>query len=472
MSAQHEPNSHATAPVLSPEDMSALEPGARAVELTRFVMHQHYRENDLEPVIELMDDELRWFGAAEAEHSVSVEYVANLFRQFVGKVPLCNIWDEEYDEPLKLAPGCYLVTCRYWVATDPSTKVSIRCHQRLSMVWRDRGTGLRWCHLHLSNPYIDMVEGDVGFPTKVSRETYEYLQEQVEDQRRQIEEQTAELTSIYDTVPCAILRFRRTDGVCEPLFMNRAVAGFMGVGHEEVGKLDWTRGTSPFMDDDDAAKLHAALAELKEPGDQVEMVCRIHRADGRTSYVTSNNTLISADERGGLIQKIVFDVTERIQMEEALARTSFEDTLTGLFNRNRFNHEMRDGGYRDAARLGVAYFDINGLKAMNDTHGHAAGDDLIVRTARHIVGEFAGKAYRIGGDEYVVIVSDIDEGEFIRRIERVRSAMEADGISISAGWSWRSEGCDVERQYEEADRLMYAEKARYYSSRQHDRRSR
>ena len=73
-----------------------------------------------------------------------------------------------------------------------------------------------------------MVEGDVGFPTKVARQTYEYLQQCVEEQKKQIAEQTAELRSIYDTVSCGIIRLMRKGGVYHLLTFNRTLEDILG----------------------------------------------------------------------------------------------------------------------------------------------------------------------------------------------------------------------------------------------------
>lgn len=144
-----------------------------------------------------------------------------------------------------------------------------------------------------------------------------------------------------------------------------------------------------------------------------------------------------------------------------LERRSFEDALTGLFNRAKFNEVM----YGDVAahrRLGVAYFDINGLKATNDHLGHRAGDDLIRSVARRLAAHFPGMVYRVGGDEFVVIAEEADRAEFSAAVERACRDMAEAGISISSGISWRRADCDVEEQFEEADASMYEQKARYY----------
>lgn len=321
-------------------------PAHPAAQLTSHILHKHYCENDVEAIISTFDHDLLWIGAAEQEYSADAGYVIELFKQFEGKVIRCTITDEHYDV-LELSPGCYLCTGRLWIATDPSTNTYLRVHQRVSTAFRTVEGTLRCCHIHISNPYVEMDIDDVGFPTKMAKQSYEYLQECVARQQEQLEEQTREL-----------------------------------------------------------------------------------------------------------------------------ARLSFEDSLTGLYNRNAFNNAMRSGLLADVRSLGIAYFDNNGLKATNDRFGHVAGDDLIRRTAAHIRREFESLAYRIGGDEYVVVAPNLSRAEFEAGVARVVAAMEADGISVAMGSSWREKDRDVQAQFDEADRRMYENKGAYYRSSAHDRRRR
>ena len=82
----------------------------------------------------------------------------------------------------------------------------------------------------------------MGFPTKVARQTYDYLQQCVEEQKRKIAEQTAELRSIYDTVSCGIIRLMRKGGVYHLLTFNRTLCNILGVTEDGVRALDWSRG--------------------------------------------------------------------------------------------------------------------------------------------------------------------------------------------------------------------------------------
>lgn len=101
----------------------------RVREVTSFLLHKHYCENDVEAIIGLFDDKLSWFGAGETEYSTGTERITGIFRQFANMVPKCNIRDEEYDVT-DVSPEVYICTGRAWIATDPSTNIYLRAHQR------------------------------------------------------------------------------------------------------------------------------------------------------------------------------------------------------------------------------------------------------------------------------------------------------------------------------------------------------
>lgn len=311
-------------------------------ELTSFLLHKHYCENDVETVIKAFDDRLSWIGAGENEYATGAETVSGIFRKFAGVIPKCNIWDEECDV-IEISPDTYLCSGRIWIATDPSVKMYLCVHQRITMVFRWIEDTFRCCHIHISNPYTEMSQQEIGFPTQMGKHSYEYL------------------------------------------------------------------------------------------------------------------------------QKCIAEQTEQM---EALRKMSFEDSMTGLFNRNKFNDTMQNLENDTLSQLGVACIDINGLKEVNDTMGHLAGDKMIRCVADHITGMFAGKGYRIGGDEFFVLDTALKEEDFKNAVCAVSENTMRDGIHVSTGVSWRNENCNINEQFAEADKRMYAAKAEFYKLSDKDRRKR
>lgn len=442
-----------------------------AMELTSYLMHKHYCENDVEAIIELMDRQIHWFGAGEEEYAQGKDTVAAIFRQFTGKVPKCTISEEEY-QVLEMEPGNCLCTGRMWIQTDPTTGVYLRVHQRVTMGFRWVEGKPRCYHIHISNPYVEMVSGDVGFPTAVARQTHEYMEEQIAAQKRQIAAQIAELSSIYNTIPCGIVRLRKTGEDYRLLTCNRALKEMLGDGNGDMDQADWKDGILEEVVEEGLCGLLESIRCLKKPGDSSSMDYKVRRHDGEVIDLNTNNLLVSEDEKGQIIQRIIFDISDRVALEEALKRTSYVDSLTGLYNQNRFYQEADKYQNRTPLQLGIAYFDVNGLKEWNDRMGHKAGDQLLRRIGLFLERYFPKKSYRIGGDEFMVLDESLGEQEFRRAVEQFCELAKEEGINISAGISWRSRGCSIKEQMEEADRRMYQEKARFYSRAENNRRKR
>ena len=153
------------------------------------------------------------------------------------------------------------------------------------------------------------------------------------------------------------------------------------------------------------------------------------------------------------------------------------DELTGCFNRRTYKKDT--DGISLASEFVYAALDVNGLKSINDTLGHAAGDELIQGAAecmKRCFGSY-GRVYRIGGDEFASIIF-VDE-EKAKKIEKdfeeeVRnwSGMMVDSISISCGYVYSREKrwTSFEEISDAADIRMYEAKEKYYSVSGRDRR--
>ena len=142
------------------------------------------------------------------------------------------------------------------------------------------------------------------------------------------------------------------------------------------------------------------------------------------------------------------------------------DSLTGLGNRHALNQTLMllvDM----STTVGVCYSDINGLKTVNDEQGHEAGDELLKNTADIFASVFKKKyCYRIGGDEFIVIMPEVDEDIFETMVHKLKTKLKA--ISVSIGYIWSSDSKNIKNIVREADEAMYVSKAEYYKS--HERR--
>lgn len=170
-------------------------------------------------------------------------------------------------------------------------------------------------------------------------------------------------------------------------------------------------------------------------------------------------------EDATLLSSIQFFVTnslERKKTQDYLKKLSYHDSLTGIFNRNKYI-EVLDGLQKTTIqKMGAAYMDLNGLKRVNDNQGHEVGDQLICRAAYAAEGIFQEQVYRIGGDEFVILCPRMDRELFEAKIKKLRMEMERVQVSVSIGSIWKEETENPEEMLKEADALMYQEKEAYH----------
>ena len=118
------------------------------------------------------------------------------------------------------------------------------------------------------------------------------------------------------------------------------------------------------------------------------------------------------------------------------------------------------------------YVDANGLHALNDSKGHAAGDEMLRTVAGALQDRFGERdVYRIGGDEFVVFARD-EALESIRdKLEEARNYLTKRGYHVSVGLCRQEQPVDMDSLVKEAEVHMYAEKDRYYQETGAARRS-
>jgi diguanylate cyclase (GGDEF)-like protein/PAS domain S-box-containing protein len=164
---------------------------------------------------------------------------------------------------------------------------------------------------------------------------------------------------------------------------------------------------------------------------------------------------------------IIRDITERKQMQEQLEFLSLRDAVTGLYNRTCFENEMTKLNIKSNVLTGIVVCDVDGLKLINDTLGHRAGD-LVLKTVAEILNacfRSTDVIARIGGDEFAVIIVESDLDFVEQAGERIRVAIiehnEANPslpVSLSIGWAIRARECTADDLLKEADHMMYRQK--------------
>lgn len=169
-----------------------------------------------------------------------------------------------------------------------------------------------------------------------------------------------------------------------------------------------------------------------------------------------------------LLQSVAFFVSNDIykrRMFSKFEELSHIDALTGLGNRNYYLEAVKALKKEKLSSLGVVFIDINGLKYANDHYGHPYGDEMIQSVARGIQQIYSEHAYRIGGDEFIVLFVNKTKEEFDKRLDELKEYAENECIcDFSMGVNFGQGNVNIEEQIGYSDNMMYVEKQVYYGS--------
>lgn len=183
-------------------------------------------------------------------------------------------------------------------------------------------------------------------------------------------------------------------------------------------------------------------------------------------YGTDNpppDVMANVSQLAWIVGHFIVSLLKKRTLIHHLAEIGFIEQLTGLQNRRSMDSYIKK--HPTAERFGVIYCDVMGLKRVNDSQGHRAGDDLLLRATECLKSSFDEKElYRIGGDEFLVMCQGIEQEDFNSRIVALREAMAENDAMMALGHNWREHTDDLEKMVIEADRLMYAEKQTYYAA--------
>lgn len=150
------------------------------------------------------------------------------------------------------------------------------------------------------------------------------------------------------------------------------------------------------------------------------------------------------------------------------------DLLTGLFNRNSYERKLKVYSSMCNQVFACIYVDVNGLHEINNTQGHVAGDRMLQFVGKTLQKEFGDKnSFRIGGDEFVVLVIDEKEKVIQAKIDRVQALIEEKSYHVSIGDSVGNiSETDISLLISAAEKHMYEAKQLFYKQRGVDRRAR
>ena len=223
--------------------------------------------------------------------------------------------------------------------------------------------------------------------------------------------------------------------------------------------------------------LQDRLSQLLDGKVEHESEYKIIHKSGHERWMNQRSILIKDSEGNPVaIEGIVRDITKMKRMEESLRQLSLHDRLTGLYNRAFFEEEMKRFKAERHLPIGIIICDVDGLKIINDSLGHATGD-IILKSSADILRDCFRQSdivARIGGDEFAVLIPNCTEDMIQECLDRIFQKTTAHNeenpnlsLSISTGYTIQeSTPFEPNELFKQADDNMYKEKLqKTYSSR-------
>ncbi len=363
-----------------------------------------------------------------------------------------------------LAAGAVLV---HWWQMWLITAFALACG-----VW-DWNQGSRdeiWFEMGVAT-LVAIVAGLIAFHARLRAvlASYELRQEEMEARLRYERAVAASASALWEYLP-------------EQNALTLAPSWIRMLGYRPseigVGLQGWTGRVHP----DDRVALEQALARQLEPdAPALSVEHRLRRADGSYLWMLVSGRS-SVDLAGRLwVTGAFIDIDRRKQLEARLQHEAHHDRLTGLANRRllmqTLSHSFAVAARHPERTFALAFFDLDGFKAINDKWGHAAGDHILWLTAERLrrTSRSEDLVARLGGDEIVALLQNVDSlADAHKLAERLKNEIELPidlpnarvvQVGSSYGLAWSGDGFVAgEEMLRAADTAMYTAKRARKSS--------
>lgn len=296
------------------------------------------------------------------------------------------------------------------------------------------------------------------------------LADVMEDLEQRVAERTADAEaardyfhSIFESSPVGIIFI---DG-------DRRIQQFNSAFQALVDcKASAIAGASPavfYKNVEEARRVGRNAYPILKSGGTYEAVVTLARSDGTAIITSVMGRAVNPDVLHEGFIWVLQDITEQKRLENEMARLATHDHLTGSYNRLKIVEALEQTA-READRyarpFSVMLFDIDNFKAVNDTHGHTAGDRVLKQLTATVEETLRDTDFlgRWGGEEFLVVAPHTAHEGARTLAERIRMAVAAsnfrdiDGITISIGVAEYRPGETLEQLEERADRLLYKAK--------------
>jgi diguanylate cyclase (GGDEF)-like protein/PAS domain S-box-containing protein len=249
----------------------------------------------------------------------------------------------------------------------------------------------------------------------------------VERRTAELESSEGRFRSLATASPMGILQ---TDAAGQFLYGNDRLVEILGCTAAELEGEGWLDVFTP----DGQVDINATLSRSREGGSET-VDAHIVRPLGTQWVRFSAAALSDGTPPGGFVASLE-DVTAEVETKKRLTAEARNDALTGLPNRVCFLESLSDALHdlpRAGGQVAVLFIDLDRFKQVNDAHGHAAGDELLIATAGRIAASLrpGDTLSRLGGDEFAVMMTQIEDVSTVTAVVDRLQASVSRPFSIS-----------------------------------------
>ena len=206
---------------------------------------------------------------------------------------------------------------------------------------------------------------------------------------------------------------------------------------------------------------------VRADGSLFGTLCAIHPSSQPESIVEEQELVELLGAMLSTILQAELKATEDVRRSERLEAEALTDELTHLYNRRGWDRLLaseEDRCRRHGHPAAIVIVDLDEMKRVNDTEGHAAGDAYLVRAASVLrqVARATDVVARLGGDEFGVLSVECDRAGGEALLSRLRNALREAAIKASIGVATRNPEMGLQDALKNADRIMYEEKRSRY----------
>lgn len=292
-----------------------------------YIMHTFFMENDIEPLIEAMSEDIIWMGSGRMQVAEGKENVARHFIEGKDDLSPCQFSGEHYEVTL-LGENDAICQGHGYMDTLPDNEVRIHEFQRVTFVFHKEGDTFKIKHLHHSIAY-EAMEDEKLFPVQYGKQRYQTLQNELTKRDNQIELMLSQLPG--GTTICSL------DENLTTKWISKSGCELLGFENEKEFWEETGGDTTKVIYPEDVPKIKKELNRCLEERKTFMIEYRLKRADGRLTWIVNIGKIIKNEYGEEEVYCFVSDISERKEMELLYKKADLDVKRQAAFMMELFN---------------------------------------------------------------------------------------------------------------------------------------